>query len=240
MALMLDGTAPMPSFGGSGAGLGVGGGVLGGLLAGGIGGALAGSLFNRNGNGFGGNGGGGDIAYDALQTQIQTLQGQVGANDLRNELESVENTFATISSGQTAANAANFNAVGAQIGMVQTAQAANNFTTLQSINDLGRDITASNTQALINSIQNFNQVQLSQQTATNQIISNLTAMSAANAECCCDIKQLIQSDGNLTRALINDNTIQALRDKNAELAVEVSNFKQNQFLVRNLRGSEIV
>jgi len=247
MALTLDGTTTLPAMGGSGMGSGVGLGAVGG----GVAGLVLGSLLGNNGNGlFGGRGGeaGGDVAYDALQTQIQTLQAQVGANDLRNEMESMENTFATISSGQTAANASNFNNLNQQIGVVQTAQAANNFTTLTSINDLGRDITAqSNQNALqqLNSfnalntttLQGFNQAAFNQNIATQQIIAQGVAQAAQMAECCCDIKSLIQSDGNLTRSLINDLNVQNLRDQLAAANNQVSNFQQNQFLIANLRGT---
>ena len=243
MALTLDGV--LPTMGGSGvgtgAGLGVGAGLIGGLLLGG--------LLGNNGNGglFGGrgNGEGGDIAYNSLQTQIQTLQGQVGANDVRNELESVENTFATISSGQTAANATNFGNLSAQVGNLATAQAAGNFTTLQSINDLGRDVTAqANQNALqqLNSfnnlttttLQGFNSSAMQVQNATNQIIAQGTASAAAMAACCCEIKGLIQSDGNATRALINDLNVQNLRDQLAAANGKVSNNEQNQYLLSTI------
>jgi hypothetical protein len=249
--MTLGETAVVPILGGggtgTGAGLGIGGGVLGGAVAGALTGMLTG------GRGFGGwNGGAAPVAgavatdlllnpaFQGIQTQIQTLQAQVGANDLRNEMESMENTFATITSGQTAANAANFNNINDKIGQVQTSQAAGNFTTLESINNLARDLTASGTQALINSIQNFNQLQNSQTLATSQITAQLSAMAATNAECCCDLKNLITSDGNQTRALINNNTIQALRDANVALAGEVSNFKQNQFLINKLSSSVVI
>lgn len=258
--LTLDGTA-MPSMGGygtgAGAGLGVGGGVLGGLLAGGLAGAL---LGGRGGlGGWGGNGYGNgsptasavatDVvlnpAFQSIQHQIDSLSGQVGTNTV---LEAVRHIDDQVAGYNT--NTQNL------IGNVATAQATSAFTTLQSINDLGRDVTAqSNQNALqqLNSfnnlttttLQGFNNSAMQVQNSTNQIIAQGTANAAAvaagfcniskeMAECCCDIKQLIKDDGNLTRALINDNTIQALRDKNTELQVAVSNNAQNQYLLNTI------
>jgi hypothetical protein len=246
--MTLGESAVVPVLGGTGsgmggAGLGIGGGVLGGLLAGGVGGALAGALLgNRNGGGWGNNGYGATPAAAAVATDIvlnpafQSLQNQV--EQLGDQLNTNEITTQIGQLGEQIANY-NTNMLGA-IGNVATAQAAANFTTLSSINGLGRDITAAQTQTLINNIQNFNQVQMSQQTATTQIISNLSAMAAQQASCCCEIKQLIQSDGNLTRALINDNTMQDLRDRNVTLAGEVSNFRQNQFLIDRIGGGSTV
>lgn len=41
-------------------------------------------------------------------------------------------------------------------------------------------------------------------------------MQAQMAQCCCDIKESILADGNATRQLMQENTIQALRDKLAD------------------------
>lgn len=40
---------------------------------------------------------------------------------------------------------------------------------------------------------------------------NASAIAAQLADCCCELKSLITSDGNSTRALINTNTIEQLR-----------------------------
>jgi hypothetical protein len=244
MALTLDGIVPNMGVGGSSMGSGVGLGAVGG----GVAGLILGSLLGSNGNGLFG-GGGNNTAnvaeFSSLNNQIQTLQAQVGANDLRNEMESMENTFASISSGQTAANAANFNNLGSQVGQVQTALAAGNFTTLQSINDLGRDVTAqSNQNALqqLNSfnqlntttLQGFNQAAFNQNVATQQIIAQGVAQAAAMAQCCCEIKAAISTDGQATRSLINDLNVQNLRDQLAAANNKVSNNEQNQYLLNTI------
>lgn len=242
MALTLDGTAPMPLLGstGSGTGLAAGAGVIGGLLLG--------SLLNNNGNGLFGNGNnnnGGGIAYDSLQNQIAGVSGQISSGGLHSEINELEKSLES-------ANLANLqgisqNALTYQSGnsSLMTAQATGNFTTLQSINDLGRDISAqSNQNALqqLNSfngltttmLQGFNGAAMQTQNTTNQIITQGTALSSQLAQCCCEIRAAIAADGQATRALINDGTIQALRDKNAELAVKVSNNDQNQYLLSTI------
>lgn len=44
----------------------------------------------------------------------------------------------------------------------------------------------------------------------------LQNLQAQQAQCCCDIKESILADGQATRQLIQDNTIQNLRDKLAD------------------------
>lgn len=46
---------------------------------------------------------------------------------------------------------------------------------------------------------------------------------AQMAQCCCDIKESILADGNATRQLIQENTIQALRDKIADRDRDLQN-----------------
>jgi len=238
------------------------GGTSDGLLGGGgIGALLIGALLFGGGlGGFGGNRGYGNVtpaadaaaasvvlnpAFQSLQTQIQTLQQQTGANDIRNEMESVENTFATISSGQTSANAANFAALSNQLGNLSTAVAANNFTTLSSINSLGRDVQAEANQNALQQLNSFNNLTttilqgqnglaMQSQNSTNQIIAQGTANAAAMASCCCEIKAAIAADGNATRALINDLNVQNLRDQLAAANGKVSNNEQNQYLLQTI------
>jgi len=85
MALTLDGTAQMPSFGGtSGSGVGLG------AVGGGVAGLILGSLFaNRNGGLFGGSGD--NVAYDGLQTQIAGLQNQISSGGVHSEINELEN-----------------------------------------------------------------------------------------------------------------------------------------------------
>lgn len=54
-------------------------------------------------------------------------------------------------------------------------------------------------------------------TQTNELNTNLLTQALQNQahidKCCCDLKELIRSDGDETRALITQNTIQDLRDR---------------------------
>lgn len=246
MALTLDGVMPALDHGDSG--MGIGGGVLGGALAG----ALTGGLFGRGMGGWGGYGGYGygapggpaanavassvvlDPAFQSLQTQLTGIQSQLSTGGIHGEINELEKSLES-------ANLANLqgiasNALTYQTGNsnLMTAQATGNFTTLNSINGLGRDIVASNTQALINNLQNFNSLSAQISTAGNQIIAGQNTQNATMAQCCCDLRQAIAADGQATRALINDNTIQSLRDRNADLAVRVSNNEQNQYLLTTI------
>ena len=55
-------------------------------------------------------------------------------------------------------------------------------------------------------------------------------MQAQMAQCCCDIKETILADGQATRQLMQDNTIQNLRDKLADRDrdLQLSNFQISQ------------
>lgn len=232
MALTLDGTTTLPMMGGMGGGSGVGLGAVGG----GVAGLILGSLIGSNGNGlFGGNGGNaGNAQFDAIQTQISGLQGQVNASGIHSEINELENSLnaANIANLQGIAN----NALLYQQGnaAIQTSLANGNFTTLNSINGLGRDITAANTQALINTIQNFNTVNANITNTSNQIIAGQNAMMSKVAECCCELKGTILADGNATRALINDLNVQNLRDQLNAANTKVSNNEQNQYLLSTI------
>ena len=217
---------------------------------GGIGALLIGSmLFGGNRGGFGGNGGYGNgyggygnpgvvataatsavadsivlnPAFQSLQHQIDGIEGTLNAHNIDAGITSVNQNVSNTSRDQLNS-----------IANLSTAQATSAFTTLTSINGLGRDITASQTQALINQLQNFNTLQGNVTNSTNLIIAGQNAQNATQAACCCDIKQLIQSDGNLTRALINDTNLQNLRDQLAVSQNKVSNNEQNQYLLHTI------
>jgi len=220
--------------------LGLGGGS-------GLGAILIGALLG-NGGLFGGNRwGAGTPAADAAATSVvlnpafQSLQQQV--NNLSSQLSTgdIQDAIGKVSS---------------EIGQVATAQAAANFTTLSSINDLGRDVVTNIHNSDLNHLNSFNNLTTSMlqgfntnamqiQNSTNQIISQGTANAAAvaagfceisreMATCCCEIKQTVKDDGNATRALINDLNVQNLRDQLAAANNKVSNNEQNQYLLSTI------
>jgi hypothetical protein len=234
MALTLDGMLPAASLGG---GSSMGSGVGLGAVGGGVAGLVLGSLLASNGNGglFGGGNNNANVAeFGAINNQLQSLGGQINGTALTAQIRAD-----TIDLSQS------ISTVGTQIGQLATAQAAANFTTLDSINGLGRDITASQNQNALQqlnsfnnltttTLQGFNSSAMQVQNATNQIIAQGTASAAAMAQCCCEIKSTILADGNATRALINDLNVQNLRDQLATANGKVSNNEQNQYLLSTI------
>lgn len=81
-----------------------------------------------------------------------------------------------------------------------------------------------NTQDIQNSLNNlgasvnngFNSVQSSLCAGFGGVQSAIADSNYRMADCCCQIKQAIANDGEQTRALITQNTIQELRDKLAD------------------------
>lgn len=233
MALTLDGTTTLPMMGG---GLGTGSGVGLGAVGGGVAGLLLGGLLGSNGNGLfgGGNNNASNAQFEAIQTQISGLQGQMNSAGMHSEINELENQL-------SAANIANLQGIAANAlaytngnAAIQTSLANGNFTTLNSINGLGRDITAANTQALINTIQNFNTVNSNITNTSNQIIAGQNAIASQMASCCCEIKGTIMAEGAATRALINDLNVQSLRDQLSAANNKVSNNEQNQYLLSTI------
>lgn len=222
MALTLDGIVPMGAMGGTSSGLGVGAGALGG----GVAGLLLGGLLANNGNGglFGnGNNNNNDVQFDALQSQIATMNSNINSHQIDDSITSINQNI----TGST-------RDIQGAIGTLATAQATANFTTLTSINGLGRDITAAQNQAALQQLNSFNNLQFQNAQATNQIIAQGTANAMAMQQCCCEIKGAIAADGQATRQLINDLNVQNLRDQLAAANNKVSNNEQNQYLLSTI------
>jgi len=193
-------------------------------------------IYSLGNGGLGGWGGNRGPAADAAATSVvlnpafQSLQQQING------------ISTTLNTGDIQDSVARNQA---DIANLATAVATGNFTTLNSINNLGRDlVTNIHQQDLVqlNSfnnlstamLQGFNGSAMQIQNATNQIIAQGTANAAAMAACCCEIKGLIQSDGNQTRALISDLNVQNLRDQLAAANNKVSNNEQNQYLLSTI------
>lgn len=58
------------------------------------------------------------------------------------------------------------------------------------------------------------------------------AMQAQNAECCCDVKTAIHAEGEATRALINANVMQELRDNLQAAQLQLGTLSQTNTLLR--------
>ena len=64
---------------------------------------------------------------------------------------------------------------------------------------------------------------------------NIDAVRYENARNTCDIVNAIKADGDATRALMTQNTIQELRDQLQAAQLQLGNFSQTQTLVNTLR-----
>jgi hypothetical protein len=234
MALTLDGIVPnMGMSGSSSSGIGMG------ALGGGVAGLLLGGLLSNNGNGglFGnGNNNNNGAATTAVTTDIvlnpafQSLQNQITGLSTTLNTGEIQDSISRLGDG---------------IANIATAQASANFTTLNSINGLSRDLVTNIHQqdlTQMNSfntlttttLQGFNGLAMQNQNSANQIIAQGTANAMAMANCCCEIKSTILADGNATRALINDTNMQALRDQLAAANSKVSNNDQSQYLLTTI------
>lgn len=122
-------------------------------------------------------------------------------------------------------------------GATQTALAAGNFTTLTSINGLGRDVVTGQNQIQLQTLNSFNNVNTAMLQGFNSIESSAARDASAiqatlqqqnmlQAQCCCDIKQAISVDGQATRALINDIRLAELQSELADAKAGLSNANQ--------------
>lgn len=146
-------------------------------------------LFGNNGFGFGGNNGWNNVATtDYISSEF--TQRDVN-NGTQSVLTALSNGFA-----DQATNTCNLRSDVLTGNMsLQNAILDSKYATALGNSNTQRDILVQTTQ-----LEN----QLSNVALTNQ--AHIDA-------CCCDIKSLIREDGEQTRALITQNTIQDLRDK---------------------------
>jgi hypothetical protein len=90
--------------------------------------------------------------------------------------------------------------------------------------------------------QNINQTRFDVQNVGCEINRNIDATRYENARNTCDIVNAIRQDGNETRALMNANTMQDLRDRLADkdrdlmtAQFQISQQAQNQYLVNQIK-----
>lgn len=99
------------------------------------------------------------------------------------------------------------------------------------------------TYSLTNAMNNgFNNLNMNTMQGFNSINSSLNNLSFQNQQCCCEIKNAIHSEGEATRQLIQQNTINELNaklaDKDRELQTanfQLSQQAQNAALISQLR-----
>ncbi len=74
---------------------------------------------------------------------------------------------------------------------------------------------------------------------TTQLENQLSTVALSNQahidSCCCDIKSLIREDGDKTRALITENTIQDLRDRLTAAKDVISDQRTENNIINSLR-----
>ena len=105
--------------------------------------------------------------------------------------------------------------------------------TRADVNDV---ITSQNIENAIVNTNNNISAQFSTQNLTNmnnfaQIQAAIAALSAQQSSCCCDVKNTILADGQLTRNMLQEQTIQDLRDKLGD--------KDQQILIAQLAASQV-
>ena len=181
-------------------------------------------------------------AFQALGQQISTLSNQVNQstiNDSLNDLASATANGVNSINQELASIGRDYNSL---FGQVNSNIASGNFTTLSSINGLGRDVTTQANQNALQQLNSFNQLNtaifqglnslaMQNVTATNQIISQGTALAAQMAACCCETQKQILSDGNATRQLINDLNVQNLTAQLNDAKNSISNSNQTNALI---------
>lgn len=85
--------------------------------------------------------------------------------------------------------------------------------TQDSVNALGLNMCNGFSGVNQNILKSVNDVQMGMCNGVNSINSNLQGLASQMASCCCEIKTAVHSEGEQTRALIQENTIQSLRDE---------------------------
>lgn len=85
--------------------------------------------------------------------------------------------------------------------------------TQDSVNALGLNMCNGFSGVNQNILKSVNDVQLEMNNGVNSINSNIAGLRYAMQDCCCQIKNTVHSEGEQTRALIQNNTIQSLRDE---------------------------
>lgn len=97
---------------------------------------------------------------------------------------------------------------------------AMNTTMLQGFNGLGNQIQES---------------RFASQQCCCETNRNIDSVKAENYRNTCEIVNAIRTDGDATRAMLTQNTIQELRDKLQDAKFENSQFLQNQYLINQLQ-----
>jgi hypothetical protein len=199
-------------------------------------------------NGFG-RGGYGSPAANAVTTDVvlqpafQSLQQQIAQLAENQATAAITNKIGD----QMQAQASQAGSIGAAIGGLQASIENSRFTALDQNNNLYRDITAQNTQALLNANQQtqitnglitngFNQNYLATLTGFNGVEKSIDGLSREQAECCCQIKESILTNAqrgiDLQNQIQKENLISQLNDAKAQ----ISNLSQTNQLIQAMQA----
>lgn len=128
-------------------------------------------------------------------------------------------------------------------GVVTRAEVQDGFNVNRIDNGISslKDNVNSATYALNNSVRDgFAASTLAMTNGFNSVNSNIASLSSQMQTSCCDLKTTIHAEGEATRALIRENTIQELRDKIAEKDQELQSAQltlANTVQTQNILGS---
>lgn len=118
-----------------------------------------------------------------------------------------------------------------QSGLYNQTANADRLALMQQVNQNARDILENRYQSALQ-----NQTTLSQlQSCCCETNRNIDSVRAENYKNTCDITNAIHSEGEATRALINANVMQGLRDQNTAYQLQLSNQAQTANLINQLR-----
>ena len=195
-------------------------------------------------HGFYGNDGRYRNDESCVQSQINQLADQVSANGIREAINSVGNNVV----GGTASIKDTVNGVNQNV-------TSGNYTTLTGLNDLGRDVTNTIGKSSSDTMAGFNNSNIATLTGFNNTNSQIAEhfgqnflqlkdLQASMERCCCDIrteafktaceiKENISTDGQATRALINDVRMHDLEQANFKLSQD----SQTNAIINALRSN---
>jgi hypothetical protein len=104
----------------------------------------------------------------------------------------------------------------------------------QGICSLGYENSQLSNQTNINMLQGFNANNIATMQGFNDIGSAINTLGYQMQQCCCATQQAIREEGNATRSLIAENTIQGLRDSLSQAQGIISNTTQSQYILGQL------
>lgn len=108
---------------------------------------------------------------------------------------------------------------------------AQNTTMLQGMNGIQNQLC----QGFNGVNQNINQARFDAQQCCCETNRNIDAVRYENARNTCDIVNAIKADGDATRALMTQNTIQELRDNLQAAQLQLGNISQTQTIINAVR-----